>query len=301
MKKFRFVIIGSGWRSLYYVRVAKALPKRFELCAMLCRTQDAADKISGEHGIYTTTSIEECREMKPDFVVVAVNKSSICDVSKEWMGYGFTVLCETPAALQITQLEELWRLHGEGGRLVVAEQYTKYPRYHAMLSALETGIIGSPNCMNISLAHDYHGASLMMAFLNVSADTPFMVTAKTYTFPTAETLSRYERFRDGRIKNTTRTVASFEFEGGKTAWYDFDSEQYRSPIRSNYVKVQGPLGELKDNDISFLDDAYEFRQAAILITENHTITQDSNPNLREIKEVDKIILKYDTGECKTLY
>ncbi|MBP5756050.1 MAG: hypothetical protein J6W39_00540 [Spirochaetales bacterium] len=40
MDKTRFIIVGSGWRSLYYVRIAKALPDRFELCAMLCRTEE---------------------------------------------------------------------------------------------------------------------------------------------------------------------------------------------------------------------------------------------------------------------
>lgn len=301
MKKVKFIIVGSGWRSLYYVRVAKALPDRFELCAMLCRSWEKADKMAAEHGIYTTTSIEECRRINPDFVLVAVNKTSIADVSIEWMGYGFTVLCETPAALEASQLEMLWKLHGEGRRLVVAEQYIRYPRCFSMLEVLKKNIIGEPCCMNISLAHDYHGASLMRAFLNVPADTGFTVAAKTYSFPTAETLNRYERFRDGRIKDKQRTIAVFEFEGGKTAWYDFDSEQYRSPIRSNYVRVQGVKGELKDNKISFLDEKYEFREAELLISENRIITQSSNPNLHEIKEVEKIVLQYDTKECETLY
>ena len=31
MKKYKFIIAGSGWRSLYYVRAAKALPEVFVL------------------------------------------------------------------------------------------------------------------------------------------------------------------------------------------------------------------------------------------------------------------------------
>ena len=74
MKKHRFIIVGSGWRSLFYVRIAKALPEVFELCAMLCRTEEKAERMAKENGIYTTTSIEECKAINPGFVVVVVNK-----------------------------------------------------------------------------------------------------------------------------------------------------------------------------------------------------------------------------------
>lgn len=99
MAKYHFIIIGSGWRALYYVRVAKALPEIFCIDAMYCRTQEKADLIAGQYQIHTTTSIEECAAYKPDFAVVAVKKDAICDVSMEWLDRGITVLSETPAAL----------------------------------------------------------------------------------------------------------------------------------------------------------------------------------------------------------
>ena len=74
MSKYHFIIVGSGWRSLYYVRVAKALPDIFQLDAMLCRTKEKADKMAEELSINTTTSIQECVDYKPDFAVIAVNK-----------------------------------------------------------------------------------------------------------------------------------------------------------------------------------------------------------------------------------
>lgn len=290
MKK-RFVIIGSGWRSLYYVRIAKALPDKFELCAMLCRTDEKAEMIAAEHNIYTTISIEECINMKPDFVVVAVNKASIADVSKEWMNYGFTVLCETPAALDVETLRELWQLHLEGKRLVVAEQYIYYPRYQAMLDVLSKDIIGEPDCINISLAHEYHGASLMRAFLRENLTTSFIISAKTYEFLTTETLTRYERITDGRQAMKKRTVATIEFDDGKVAWYDFDSEQYRSPIRKNFVKVQGCRGELINDEIYYLDDNNEPCYDKLEVAERLVTTKDTNPNLHIVREIEKITFK----------
>ena len=291
MSKIRYVIVGSGWRALYYVRIAKALPDRFELCAMLCRSEEKAHKMAEDYNIHTTTSIEECKELNPDFVVVVVNKSDIAKVGMEWMNYGFTVLCETPAALDTDTLKCLWELHKSGKKLIVAEQYTRYPTYDAMLKVLKTGIIGEPDCLNISLAHEYHGANLIRAFLHQKVDVQFTVRAKIYEFTTTETLNRYECFTDGRIADKKRTVATFEFSDGKVAFYDFDSEQYRSPIRKNHVKVQGRLGELKDDTFYYLDRNYQDRKAVLEVTERCVYTGDSNPNLSTVREIVNIDLK----------
>ena len=85
MGKYHFIIIGAGWRALYYVRIAKAMPDIFCLDAVYCRTQEKADKIAREYQIHTTTSKEECAAYKPDFAVIAVNKAEICNVAVEWM------------------------------------------------------------------------------------------------------------------------------------------------------------------------------------------------------------------------
>lgn len=100
MAKLRFIVVGSGWRSLFYWRIAQALPERFALCAMLCRTEEKAEKMHREYGVPVSTSAEQCIALHPDFVVVAVNKASIAAVSTEWLARGFAVLCETPAALE---------------------------------------------------------------------------------------------------------------------------------------------------------------------------------------------------------
>ena len=288
MKKHRFIIVGSGWRSLCYVRIAKALPEVFELCAMLCRTEEKAERMARENNIYTTTSIEECKAMNPDFVVVVVNKASIADVSMEWMEYGFTVLCETPAALDTDMLNQLWKVHCAGGRLMVAEQYKYDPVYGTQLKLLGRGIIGEPSYLHISLAHEYHGASLMRAYLGVASSMPFTVSAKTYAFPTVETMSRYEKFTDGRVADKKRTIGTFAFADGKVAVYDFDSEQYRSPIRNNYIKLQGVRGEMKDNVFYWLDDRNEPRKSCLVSKDVQFMRASDNPNLQYTSECEEI-------------
>lgn len=307
-RKYRFIIVGSGWRSMYYVRAAKALPYIFSLEAMLCRTDEKAERIAKEMNIHTTTSIEECEKIKPDFVVVAVNKSSIGEVSKEWMAKGFTVLCETPPTVDEAELCRLWELHKEKGwRLCVAEQYFMYPSYRSMLEVLDSGIIGEPYNVNISLAHEYHGASLMKKILHTEDET-FTITGKKYTYPVKETANRYERFTDGRLGLKSRDVMTIEFESGKTAFYDFSSEQYRSKIRSNYVKVQGVNGELVSvdgafNRVQYMDENNQPKEQEIVVKERQLTTGDANPNLNEVTEVTSVIMKMcsENKDTKLLY
>ena len=119
----RFAVIGSGWRAMYYARIAKALPQEFTLCAMLCRTPEKAVSIAEKAGIRTVTSVKECIDTKPDFVVIAVDKLHIAEVSMEWLERGFAVLAETPAAMDRDTLERLRVAEENGLPLVFAEQY----------------------------------------------------------------------------------------------------------------------------------------------------------------------------------
>lgn len=292
MGKYHFIIIGSGWRSLYYVRIAKAMPDILRLDAMYCRTQEKADKMAEEFGIHTTTSIEECVGYKPDFAVVAVNKTSICDVSIEWMDRGITVLSETPAALDMESLKKLYRYHMSDDKTdkkqVVAEQYREYPYNKARINLVNSGVLGDISCLNISIAHEYHGFSLIRAYLGIKPDENYTVSGKIYEFPTTQTLTRYDKFTDGRTAPKKRCVAVFEFESGKVAWYDFDSEQYRSPIRKNMIKVQGVRGELINNELYYLDENNVGRKETIVTDINKVMTGNGNPNLAQVNEIKKI-------------
>jgi hypothetical protein len=292
MGKYHFIIIGSGWRSLYYVRIAKAMPDILRLDAMYCRTQEKADKMAEEFSIHTTTSIEECVGYKPDFAVVAVNKTSICDVSIEWMDRGITVLSETPAALDMDSLKKLYRYHMSDDKTdkkqVVAEQYREYPYNKARINLVNSGVLGDISCLNISIAHEYHGFSLIRAYLGIKPDENYTVSGKIYEFPTTQTLTRYDKFTDGRTAPKKRCVAVFEFESGKVAWYDFDSEQYRSPIRKNMIKVQGGRGELINNELYYLDENNVGRKETIVTDINKVMTGNGNPNLAQVNEIKKI-------------
>lgn len=253
MNKLRFLIVGSGWRSLFYVRIAKALPERFEVCAMLCRSQEKADRMHREYGVPTSISEAECMAMKPDFVVVAVTKSSIASVSRYWMESGFPVLCETPPSMEVTELKRLWQLRTKSGnRLQVAEQYLNYPSLASRLAVVQKGLLGEPSSMNLSLAHGYHGASLIRRFLNVGME-PVRIWGKSYPVSIVETDSRWGPVTNGELTQKVREHLIFEFESGKTVFFDFCNVQYHSFLRNRHMAVQGPFGELDDFTVRYLD------------------------------------------------
>ncbi len=290
MKKTKILIVGSGWRSLYYVRIIRALPQYFELCAMLCRTEEKAKRMEEIYGIRTSTSVEGCIAMSPDIVVVAVDKAHIAQVSMEWAKRGFLISGETPSAMDIGTLKELWDLHQKGSRIFFAEQYHLNPSNIARKKILQTGCIGKTDYLYLSLAHEYHGISLMRSFLDIDVSEPFKISARRFSFETRKTLDRYQRYRDGSTAFKDRVLALFEFQNGKVCAYDFDSEQYRSPIRNDLYKIQGVKGELCNDELVFLDEHGDVRTYKMNIVHHTVHTDDENPNLKTYEEIDAIAL-----------
>lgn len=254
-----FIIVGSGWRSLFFVRIAKQYPEQFTLKYMLCRTQEKADIMATEHDIPTTISLEACEEANPDFVVVAVSKASLFQETKKWAEKGFPVLCETPAANSVEDLQALWELVQKGAKIQIAEQYHRYPIMAAGLKAVADGRLHDPYAVTLSMAHDYHGISLIRRMLQ--PDNPQSLRLESlcgaqYSFPVQNTDSRYGAITDGSMGQQDRKVVTLRFTNGKVAFYDFSGVQYHSFIRARHVNVQGRDGEWNDTFLRYVDEEH---------------------------------------------
>lgn len=46
MKKVVFGIVGGGWRTEFYLKIAMALPERFEICGLVVRDVDKGKVLS---------------------------------------------------------------------------------------------------------------------------------------------------------------------------------------------------------------------------------------------------------------
>ena len=91
---------------------------------MLVRSSQKAESFKKEFGINVTTEKNEFLESKPDFIVVAVSKDDIFNVTKEYSDLGIPVLAETPAGIHPDDLNKLWNMQqNSGAKIQIAEQY----------------------------------------------------------------------------------------------------------------------------------------------------------------------------------
>ena len=251
-KRQRFLVVGSGYRSEYYGRVAAAWPELFE-AMFLCRSEEKAERIRRNTGARAGISVEECLAYEPDFVIVAVDYGHIAEVSREWALRGFAVVCETPAGACVEDLHMLWDLQeNHGARIVCCEQYHRHPVLARGCEAVKEGVIGRPLSAYLSLLHDYHAASLLRRML-LTAGERYTLRGQRFEAETTETDSRYGAVLDGSRSLRTRDIVHVVWDSGRTAVYDFSSLQYRTFIRTRHLIVRGDRGEWCDNEILYAD------------------------------------------------
>ncbi len=271
MKPIRYAVIGSGWRAAFYVRIAQKLPEHFALCMLLCRTEEKAAQLRQAFSIPVSTREEDVFASQPDFIVSAVSKKNMTETVIRWMEYGYPVLSETPAALEYEQMRRLWELVSPDAqtgadsrplspvtgrradyRMQTAEQYWLYPTWDARIRLLSSGILGEPVSVHLSAMHDYHAASIIRRLLGTGLEEVRLI-GKTFSLPVTDTRTRYETLTAGTVSLKDERHVVLEYESGRTAFYDFLSDQYRSPIRNRSAIIRGTRGEILNDTVFYLD------------------------------------------------
>lgn len=252
-RRIRFAVAGSGWRALFYVRAAKALPEWFQLTGVLCHTPEKARAFAAEHGVYAAQTLEELLETKPEFVVSCVSKAGMPGMVMRLLEAGMPTLSETPLATDIPTLKTLYAVFRRTGTpLELAEQYFLYPTHWARRAAIQKGMLGEATSCSLSMAHDYHAISLLRFYLEPD-ERRVEIRARQTRTPIVATGGRAGFTTDGRMGEEIRTFAQFAYADGKTGLYDFSGTQYHSAIRSSYIRVLGTRGELFDDAVRYVD------------------------------------------------
>ncbi|MBR2527467.1 MAG: Gfo/Idh/MocA family oxidoreductase [Blautia sp.] len=253
MGKIRFALIGAGWRAQFFIRIAKALPESFELTGVLVRDPMKGSAFAENWQVKVVSTLEELLKDSPDFVVLSIRRGEAADYLIRLFRMGVPVLAETPPGETFEKLNELWRAYEQyQPKVQVAEQYFLQPLYAAWYQAIQEGLIGEVTNISISALHGYHAVSMIRRMLGIKGETCVMY-GKRYSFPVTQTYSRAGMTFDGEVTQCSRDRVVFEFENGKTAFFDFaGSVQYHSFIRTRQLNIQGTRGEIDDLTIRYL-------------------------------------------------
>lgn len=254
MDHIRFGIIGSGWRTDYFLRIAAALPDRFTATGALVRREEAGLRLRERFGVRAYETLDDLLAgERPDFVIVCVSWQACPGYIKELVARGVPVLSETPPAPDEDALQDLYAYcRARGGRVQVAEQYHLQPYHAARLALVHSGRLGDIVHAQVSVAHGYHGVSLIRRVLGIRGET-VAIRAQSFTTPIVTGPDRSGPPSVEAITDSRQTVATLDF-GDRWAVFDFCDDQYFSWIRSHRLLVRGVRGEVRDLAVSYLRD-----------------------------------------------
>jgi predicted dehydrogenase len=137
-----FGIVGSGWRTEFFCRVAEALPEKFKVSGIVARRQERGEELEARFGISTYRDLESMLgKISADFVITSVPWAENPLVLSELAAAGVPALSETPPAPDLEGLRRVFQLVEDGARIQVAEQYNRQPHHAARLGFVRGGLL----------------------------------------------------------------------------------------------------------------------------------------------------------------
>lgn len=235
----KYGIIGAGWRSEFYLRIAELLPKEFSVSGIYIRNNEKQKEFAEKYNVKICSSLEELLKTDFDFIVSCVNKDNISEMIKTLAEKDIPVLTETPVTDGTLT-----------GKVQVAEQFHFMPRNQAYKRIIESGILGEVHSVHLSCCHDYHAASLIRFFLDTGFEEP-EITSISLTDHVTRYNSRAGYLKSPAVIPAEEKIKIFKFKD-KTAVYDFSFEQYFSDIRKTQIIIRGTKGEIANNYCTYL-------------------------------------------------
>jgi predicted dehydrogenase len=245
----RFALVGNGWRSNVYIRMAYLMPERFDLVGMVTRRAEAGARLEHDWDVPTFRTIDDLLAAgRPDFVVLSVPWPLTPQITRQLASAQIRVLAETPPAPDLDGLRSLWSDVGASGLVQVAEQYALMPLHAARLAIARDGLIGRPTSVHVSSTHLYHVVSLIRLFLGVEFE-PATVCSQTFATELVDPISQAGWTRDATSKPAENIISTVDFGAAGMGLYDFTTNQWFNPLRPDHLTVRGTAGEIHDDAV----------------------------------------------------
>jgi predicted dehydrogenase len=252
----RFGLIGTGWRSEFFARLARQAPDAFQVAGVVSRRPERADEVSAAWGVPTFGSVDELLEQgRPEFVIPCVPWGEMGPQTTALAEAGVRVLAETPPAADLDGLRTLWSRVGGLDLVQVAEQYLRMPQHAARLAVVRDGVIGEVTSVQVSSTHLYHAIAMIRGFLGVGRG-PVTVHAQSFTAPLANPLSPAGWSGSAEPEPLATTLATLDFGDARMGLYDFTDNQWWNPLRARRIVVRGSRGEIVDERVTRLADPW---------------------------------------------
>jgi Oxidoreductase family, NAD-binding Rossmann fold len=252
LRPILFGLIGGAWRAEFFFRIAQALPGQFRVAGCFAKSEATRTRIRAEWNIPVFNSLEGLLNQHPEFVVTSVPRDASGPLLVELASQDVPVLAETPPASDLAGLIRLWQTLPANARVQVAEQYAFQPLHAARLALVRAGKLGEISQAQVSVAHGYHGISLIRKFLGISYEN-VAIRAFEFSSPLIAGPDRSGPPSEEKRKESLQKIAYLQF-GQKHAVFDFTPDQYFSWIRSHRLLVRGERGEINNLDSCYLDD-----------------------------------------------
>jgi predicted dehydrogenase len=252
----RFALVGSGWRSAFFLRLAQQAPERFAVTGVVTRSAERGAEMETLWRVPTYRSISQVlAEQRPEFVVPCVPWSQTAPTTIELVEAGVPVLAETPPAADLEGLRALWTRVGASGLVQVAEQYLCMPAHAARFRLVRRGVIGGVTSVQVSSTHLYHAVSMIRGLLDVGTG-PVTVQAQSFAAPLANPLNPDGWTGSAEPEELVTTLAALDFGRARMGLYDFTENQWWNPLRQRRIVIRGTMGEIVDDRVIRLVDPY---------------------------------------------
>ncbi len=238
-------IIGAGWRSEFYLRIAALLPNTFAVSGIYIRNREKRREFAEKYAVPIVDTLDALLGTGADFIVSCVSYIVSWPPLPALIPKGGAVLSDTPIAIT----DELMATYNTDWRVQVAEQFHLQPYHAAVKAVIDSGILGEVHQVQLSCCHDYHAASLLRFFLDTGEELPRVNTVRLN-----DRITRYNSRRgyiEPTLTDATQVIKIFQF-AHKSAVYDFTVEQYFSDIRAPRITVRGTMGEIADGKCTYL-------------------------------------------------
>lgn len=248
----RFGLLGAGWRSEFYLRIAAACPEKFELVGVWVRDALKGEELEKRWGVRTFRTWEELWELgRPDFLISAVARVASAQVLRELAGARVPVLAETSLGADVEDLPKLYE-DLKGAPLQFAEQYAFQPQLAAVGALVDRGELGRLSQAQLSVAHGHHAIALFRRYLGWGWET-VSFRGGEYHNPVLQGPDRAGWPEEEALVESVQQVV--QLRSGLT-WgvYDFSFDQYFSPIRGPRWLLRGERGEICQGEVRTMKD-----------------------------------------------